>query len=88
MTPLRSPLFTLLLSALTVRAFDNDVVVVGAGVSGLAAAKQLSRAGYNVVVLEARSRIGGRVWTDTVKFGSPVEMGAQWIHVSLCKTHG
>ena len=72
----------LLLSAFTAQALENDVIVIGAGVSGLVAAKQLSRAGYDVLILEARSRIGGRVWTDA-RFGSPVEMGAQWIYVSL-----
>jgi monoamine oxidase len=54
------------------------VVVVGAGVSGLAAARQLDRDGYDVVVVEGRDRIGGRVWTDH-RLGHPLDLGAGWI---------
>ncbi|WP_111106145.1 NAD(P)/FAD-dependent oxidoreductase [Curtobacterium sp. MCLR17_007] len=56
-----------------------DVIVVGAGVAGLAAARALVLAGQDVVVLEARDRIGGRTWTDTA-LGVPVDLGASWIH--------
>lgn len=56
------------------------VIVIGAGVSGLAAAKSLHEAGANVTVLEARQRIGGRIHTDHDTFGVPVEIGAQYIH--------
>lgn len=56
-----------------------DVVVVGAGVAGLSAARLLSRAGKTVVVLEARPRIGGRVWTDRSN-GVVQDLGASWIH--------
>lgn len=56
-----------------------DVVVVGAGVSGLAAARALAQGGKRVVVLEARDRIGGRTWTDD-ELGVPVDLGASWIH--------
>ncbi|MBA8989325.1 monoamine oxidase [Curtobacterium pusillum] len=56
-----------------------DVVVVGAGAAGLAAARALNRAGRRVVVLEARDRIGGRTWTDSA-LGVPVDLGASWIH--------
>lgn len=56
-----------------------DTIVVGAGVSGLAAARLLSRAGQRVVVLEARDRIGGRLHTERVD-GRVTDLGASWIH--------
>ncbi|KIK56935.1 hypothetical protein GYMLUDRAFT_173745 [Collybiopsis luxurians FD-317 M1] len=56
-----------------------DVVIIGSGLSGLAAAYHLSRAGKTVQVLEARDRIGGRAWTDD-SFGFPVELGCMAIH--------
>jgi monoamine oxidase len=58
-----------------------DVIVIGAGVSGLSAARLLSRAGMAVAVLEARQRIGGRIHTvyDPLWPG-PVELGAEFIH--------
>jgi monoamine oxidase len=55
------------------------VVVVGAGFAGLAAADELRRAGVEVVVLEARDRVGGRVWSRELPNGSIVEMGAEFI---------
>ena len=54
-------------------------VVVGAGLAGLVAADELQRAGVEVVVLEARSRVGGRVWSRELPNGSTVEMGAEFI---------
>ncbi|OGA05698.1 MAG: hypothetical protein A2W68_11505 [Betaproteobacteria bacterium RIFCSPLOWO2_02_64_14] len=58
-----------------------DVVVIGAGAAGLAAAAELGRAGRPVLVLEARDRIGGRVWTHHESgLALPVELGAEFIH--------
>jgi monoamine oxidase len=57
----------------------KTIVVIGAGVAGLAAAQALKAAGATVVVLESRDRIGGRVWTDT-SWGAPIELGAAWVH--------
>ena len=45
---------------------DRDVVIVGAGPAGLTAARELKKAGLSVAVLEARDRVGGRTWTDTI----------------------
>ncbi|GAA1515274.1 monoamine oxidase [Agromyces terreus] len=58
---------------------DVDTIVIGAGVAGLTAARLLTRAGRSVVVLEARDRIGGRVWTDRSD-GEATDLGASWIH--------
>ena len=56
------------------------VVVVGAGVAGLSAAGLLRQAGYDVVVIEARDRHGGRVHTARRWPGAPIDVGASWIH--------
>lgn len=56
----------------------RDIVVVGAGVTGLTAAARLRAAGRSVVVLEARDRVGGRTWTDVVD-GAMLEIGGQWV---------
>jgi monoamine oxidase len=55
------------------------VAVVGAGAAGLACARQLVDAGFDVTLIEARDRVGGRVWTEQIA-GLPAEMGASWIH--------
>jgi len=57
----------------------RSVIIVGAGASGLSAAHSLAKAGLEVTVVEARNRIGGRVWTDT-SLGIPLDLGASWIH--------
>lgn len=57
-----------------------DVLVVGAGIAGLAAAKRLQNSGYRVVTIEARERIGGRLMTYREWDGVSVDMGATWIH--------
>ena len=58
---------------------ECDVVVVGAGFSGLAAARQLHRAGLEVLVLEGRHRVGGRSFSDVTPAGYTVDRGGQWI---------
>jgi monoamine oxidase len=60
--------------------YDADVVVVGAGFSGLTLARELGWAGAEVRVLEVRDRIGGRTWTDTRMGGEQLEMGGGWVH--------
>jgi putrescine oxidase len=57
---------------------DRDVVIVGAGPAGLTAARELKKAGLSVAVLEARDRVGGRTWTDTID-GAVLEIGGQWV---------
>ncbi len=67
---------------------DVDVCVVGAGYAGLAAARRLARAGQSVIVLEARDRIGGRIWTFDLPDGSPVDRGGGWVanrHTAILK---
>jgi monoamine oxidase len=58
---------------------ETDVVVVGAGLAGLAAARALDAAGSHAVVLEARDRVGGRVLNHELGTGEVVEVGGQWI---------
>ncbi|GAA0627039.1 NAD(P)/FAD-dependent oxidoreductase [Brevundimonas kwangchunensis] len=61
---------------------DPDVVVVGAGSAGIAAALTLQAQGRSVVVVEAMDRIGGRALTDTSTFGVPFDVGCAWLHKS------
>ena len=61
------------------QAFDTDVVIVGAGAAGLAAAHELRRLQRNFVVLESSDRIGGRLYTET-GLGAPYDAGALYIH--------
>src|SRR5262245_54802877 len=65
-----------------------DVLIVGAGAAGPAAADVLSRAGRSVVILEARDRIGGRCWTRRMPgLDVPVELGAEFIHGEAAATY-
>ena len=60
---------------------EPDVLIVGAGAAGLAAARDLSVAGQTVIVLEARDRIGGRIFTyKDPSEPIPIELGAEFVH--------
>ena len=64
-----------------------DVVIIGAGISGLAAADELRGAGCSVLVLEARDRVGGRAWTrHEPDLSAPIELGAEFIHGRVPET--
>lgn len=68
-----------------------DVAVVGAGLSGLSAARALADAGREVVVLEARDRVGGRLFNATLADGVTVDLGGQWVgsdHVRVQRLAG
>ena len=58
---------------------EADVCIVGAGYAGLTAARRLQQRGKSVVVLEARDRIGGRIWTVPVAGSAPVDRGGAWL---------
>ncbi len=58
---------------------ETEVAVVGAGLAGLTAARELRRAGVEVLVLEARERVGGRLLNEEIGDGEVVEVGGQWI---------
>lgn len=62
------------------RSGEPVIAVIGAGISGLAAASALQARGFSVTVVEARTRLGGRIATDTRWINGPVDMGASWIH--------
>lgn len=74
---------------------DADVVVIGAGTAGIAAARRIVAANRKVVIIEAAGEIGGRCTTDTTSFGVPFDRGARWIYnvdsnpmVKLARTAG
>src|SRR5215470_8177935 len=58
---------------------DANVVVIGAGAAGVAAARRLVDAQIRVVVIEARDRVGGRGWTRNIG-GFPLDLGCGWLH--------
>jgi monoamine oxidase len=64
---------------LAARKRKTDVVVVGAGLAGLSAARAIKKAGRSVVVLEARDRVGGRTLNEKIGKGKVVEIGGQWV---------
>ncbi|MCA9980511.1 MAG: FAD-dependent oxidoreductase, partial [Anaerolineales bacterium] len=59
---------------------EQDVLIIGAGMAGLAAAHALTQAGVRVRVLEGRERLGGRIHTSQAWPDTPLDMGASWIH--------
>ncbi len=58
----------------------ESVLVLGAGMAGLAAARELQQRGYKVTVIEGRDRLGGRLWTSREWADVPVDLGASWLH--------
>jgi monoamine oxidase len=70
------------------RSFDCDVVVIGGGMAGIAAAHVLGERGADVVLLEARDRLGGRCLTEHVDgWPLPIELGAEFVHGAAPLTH-
>jgi monoamine oxidase len=59
---------------------EADIVVIGAGVAGIAAARRIQAANRKVIVVEAASQVGGRCATDTTTFEVPFDRGARWMH--------
>ena len=59
---------------------EADIVVIGAGAAGIAAARRIMAANRKVIVVEASGQIGGRCLTDTATFGVPFDRGARWMH--------
>src|SRR3978361_2123955 len=59
---------------------EADIVVIGAGAAGIAAARRIMAANRKVIVVEATSQVGGRCQTDTTSFDVPVDRGARRVH--------
>src|SRR2546429_618602 len=67
---------------------DADVCVVGAGYAGLTAARRLADASRSVIVLEARGRVGGRIWTHHLSDGSTIDRGGAFLAPGHDAIHG
>lgn len=63
-------------------AAETEIAIVGAGAAGIAAALECAVRGIACRVIEARSRTGGRCWTDRSTFGQPFDIGASWVHAA------
>jgi monoamine oxidase len=61
---------------------EFDLIIIGAGVAGIAAAHAARDAGLNAIVLEAQDRVGGRAFTDFESFSQPFDHGCQWLHAA------
>src|SRR4051812_34262357 len=61
-------------------AGEVDIIIIGAGAAGIAAARRVAAANKRYALLEASSRLGGRCATDTRIFGLPYDVGAHWVH--------
>src|SRR6185312_6781076 len=59
---------------------EADIVVIGAGAAGIAAARRIMAANRKVIVIEASGQIGGRCITDNSSFDVPFDRGARWMH--------
>jgi monoamine oxidase len=59
---------------------DTDVIIIGAGLAGISAARQLKSSGIRAIILEARDRVGGRAFTDTQTLGRKFDQGPYWLH--------
>ena len=70
------------IAAPAARSTEADVVIVGAGAAGIAAARRVAAAGRRYLLIEAADHLGGRCVTDMSTFGVPYDRGAHWIHSS------
>jgi monoamine oxidase len=71
--------------------YDGKIIIVGAGASGLAAAKVLEQNNIDYIILEATNRYGGRLKKDTILADFPIDIGAEWLHsapITLNKLKG
>ncbi|MFZ1217334.1 MAG: FAD-dependent oxidoreductase, partial [Pseudolabrys sp.] len=59
---------------------DFETVVIGGGAAGIAAARRLHKAGVKCLIIEARSRLGGRAWTFAGPSGVGLDLGCGWLH--------